>query len=137
MCIKKTSGDPSAHPVPLALGSQETPRGTTNGRMCDDEMGKIEYVVERWEKKQSGVVHTLWRKVALRLNGEEQEMRSLYKPPKAMEVSRPGLPPRAMSGSSPWSCCSCSLNQHRWPEIPPKTVQMSVIWAATRNHVNI
>lgn len=47
---------PNAHP-----GLQ----GPLQGTVCDGEMGKMEYVVQRWERKRRGAAHVLWREMEL------------------------------------------------------------------------
>lgn len=67
------------------------------------------YVVERWESKRNRGVCKLWRKVGLEPGtGRHEEPVQL---PEAMVISRPGMLPRVIHGSTAAEVCDdiCGL----------------------------
>lgn len=55
--------------------------------------------------------------------------------PETMEMFRPLLLLRAMSG--PWPCSSRGLGECLCPMLPPEAMRISLIWASTWSHVNV
>jgi hypothetical protein len=97
------SGVTERHPSTCPSPTEDAPM-MSNGPICDGEIEKMEYMVNRRERKLSQVLHALYREVELETLQWQETSR--YEEPmkllKTMLMFKPGLPPGLCIGLWPY-----------------------------------